>query len=200
LLAELAERARAAGAILALDETYSEFWFEGEPPRSGLQLEDRSGVIVFNSLSKRSGLAGLRSGFIAGDPEIVGRVRRHRSDVGTTPPVLVQRASIAAWCDDAHVIEARARYAGKRQVLAAAAQRAGLQHTGGPAGIFLWLRVPDGDDLGAFERLLERGLLTVPGSYLGPGGEGHLRVALTPTHERVAQAAEILAEGTPARA
>jgi len=197
LLQELAERCRRSGAIHALDETYSEFWFDGEPPCSGLQLADRSGVVVFNSLSKRSGLAGLRSGFIAGDPEILTRVRRHRSDIGTTPPVLVQRASIAAWSDEQHVSAARARYADKRSVLATAATRAGLPHVGGPAGIFLWLRVPDGDDLRTFERLLGHSLLTVPGSYLGAGGEGHLRVALTPTAERIARAAEVLAAHAP---
>jgi aspartate/methionine/tyrosine aminotransferase len=198
LLEELAERCRVSGAILALDETYSEFWFEGDPPPSGLQLEDRSGVVVFNSLSKRSSLAGLRSGFIAGDPEIVSRVRRHRSDVGTTPPVIVQRASIAAWGADAHVIEARARYAEKRSILASAAQRAGLEHVGGPAGIFLWLRVPGGDDLRMFKALLERSLLMVPGSYLGRGGEGHLRASITPTREQIARAAELLEVVVPA--
>ena len=195
LLGELAERCRRSGAILAVDETYSELWFDGEPPASGLELEDRSGVIVFNSLSKRSGLAGLRSGFIAGDAEIVSRVKRHRSDIGTTPPLFVQRASIAAWGDEVHVIEARARYARKRKVLAAAARRAGLEHVGGPAGVFLWLRVPGGDDQRMFEQLLERSLLVMPGSYLGPGGEGHLRAALTPTFERIAQAAQLLQAG-----
>ena len=64
-------------------------------------------MIVFNSLSKRSGLAGLRSGFIAGDPEIVSRVRRHRSDVGTTPQAFVQLASIAA--DSAEAVGATAQ-------------------------------------------------------------------------------------------
>jgi aspartate/methionine/tyrosine aminotransferase len=193
LLEQLADRCRQSGAILAVDETYSELWFDGDPPSSGLELDDRTGVIVFNSLSKRSGLAGLRSGFMAGDPKIVSRVRRHRSDIGTTPPVFVQLASIAAWGDEAHVIEARARYAGKRELLAAAARRAGLEHVGGPAGIFLWLRVPDGEDLRMHELLLDRSLLVVPGSYLGPGGEGHLRAALTPTPERIALAAELLA-------
>lgn len=192
LLKELAHRCRRSGAILAVDETYSELWFDGEPPCSALQLEDRSGVIVFNSLSKRSGLAGLRSGFIAGDPEIVSRVRRHRSDIGTTPQAFVQLASVVAWSEESHVIAARARYAGNRRLLKTAARRAGLEHVGGRAGIFLWLRVPDGDDMRAYERLLERSLLTVPGSYLGPGGEGHLRVALTPTPERIALAAELL--------
>jgi aspartate/methionine/tyrosine aminotransferase len=195
LLEELAERCRRNDAILAVDETYSEFWFDGDAPASGLQLEDRSGVVVFNSLSKRSGLAGLRSGFMAGDPEVVSRVRRHRSDIGTTPPAIVQRASIAAWSDEDHVLQARARYAAKRELLAAAAERAGLPHVGGPAGIFLWLRVPDGDDLRMVDLLLERSLLVMPGSYLGPGGEGHLRVALTPTTERIARAAELLSAG-----
>jgi aspartate/methionine/tyrosine aminotransferase len=192
LLDELAERCRQSGAILAVDETYSEFWFEGDPPASGLQLRDRSGVVVFNSLSKRSGLAGLRSGFMAGDPEIVGRVRRHRSEIGTTPPAIVQLASVAAWGDEDHVIETRARYAEKRKVLAGAALRAGLEHVGGPAGIFLWLRVPDGDDERMFNLLLDRALLIMPGSHLGAGGEGHLRCALTPLPERIARAAEVL--------
>ncbi|HWX44301.1 MAG TPA: pyridoxal phosphate-dependent aminotransferase [Solirubrobacteraceae bacterium] len=200
LLEELAQRCRSSGAILAVDETYSEFWFDGEPPTSGLELGDRSGVVVFNSLSKRSGLAGLRSGFMAGDPEIISRVRRHRSDIGTTPPVLVQRASIVAWSEEEHVVAARERYAAKRALLAAAARRAGLEHVGGPAGIFLWLRVPDGDAERMFELLLERSLLVVPGSYLGPGGEGHLRVSLTPPRERLTRAAELLGAGTPAAA
>jgi aspartate/methionine/tyrosine aminotransferase len=195
LLAELAERCRRSGAILAVDETYSEFWFEGEAPRSALELEDRSGVVMFNSLSKRSGLAGLRSGFMAGDAEILRRVKRHRSDVGTTPPAIVQLASIAAWSDDQHVLEARARYAAKRAILRAGAQQAGLEHVGGRAGIFLWLRVPDGDDERMLELLIERSLLMVPGSYLGAGGEGHLRAALTPAPERIERAAELLASG-----
>ncbi len=189
LLEELAERCRRSGAILAVDETYSELWIGDAPPPSGLQLVDRSGVVVFNSLSKRSGLAGLRSGFVAGDAEIVERIRRHRSDIGTTPQAFVQQASVVAWGDEEHVVNARERYAQKRAVLAAAAPRAGFEDVGGAAGIFLWLRVPGGDDVRAFGELLERGLLVVPGSYLGAGGEGHLRVALTPLAEQIAMAA-----------
>jgi acetylornithine aminotransferase len=192
LLDELAESCRSRGAILAVDETYSEFWFGTQPPVSALQLQDRSGVVVFNSLSKRSGLAGLRSGFVAGDGEIVGRIRRHRSDIGTTPPAFVQRASIAAWEDETHVAQARERYARKRELLAAAAVRAGFVDAGEPAGIFLWLGVPGGNDLAAYEQLLERSLLVVPGSYLGSGGEGYLRVALTGPPERTERAAGLL--------
>jgi len=200
LLDELAERCRSRGAILAVDETYSEFWFAGAPPASALQLQDRSGVVVFNSLSKRSGLAGLRSGFVAGDSEIIERIRRHRSDIGTTPQTFVQRASIAAWSDESHVAQARKRYALKRELLATAAVRAGFADAGEPAGIFLWLGVPGGDDERAYELLLERSLLVVPGSYLGPGGEGYLRVALTGPPERTARASELLLEGAGALA
>ncbi len=200
LLEDLAERCRSRGAILAVDETYSEFWFAGEPPASALQLHDRSGVVVFNSLSKRSGLAGLRSGFVAGDAEIVGRIRRHRSDIGTTPQAFVQRASIAAWEDESHVAQARERYAHKRELLAAAAVRAGFVDAGGPAGIFLWLGVPGGNDERTYELLLERSLLVVPGSYLGTGGEGYLRVALTGPPERTERAAELLLDGADALA
>lgn len=200
LLEELAERCRSRGAILAVDETYSEFWFTGEPPCSALQLRDRSGVVVFNSLSKRSGLAGLRSGFVAGDGEIVGRIRRNRSDIGTTPQAFVQRASIAAWNDESHVVQARERYARKRELLAAAAARGGFTDAGAGAGIFLWLGVPGGDDERAYALLLERSLLVVPGSYLGAGGEGYLRVALTGPFERTERAAELLLDGAEAPA
>jgi aspartate/methionine/tyrosine aminotransferase len=200
LLRELAERCRSRGAILAVDETYSEFWFGREPPASALQLADRRGVVVFNSLSKRSGLAGLRSGFLAGDPEIVQRIRRHRSDIGTTPQAFVQLASVAAWGEESHVAQARRRYARKREQLAAAAVAGGFADAGAPAGIFLWLGVPGGDDEHAYELLLERGLLVVPGSYLGPGGEGYLRVALTASEEHTARAAELLRAGLGALA
>jgi acetylornithine aminotransferase len=200
LLEELAERCRSRGAILAVDETYSEFWFGAEPPASALELEDRTGVVVFNSLSKRSGLAGLRSGFVAGDSEIVGRIRRHRSDIGTTPQAFVQRASIAAWREESHVVQARERYARKRELLADAAVRAGFVDAGEQAGIFLWLGVPGGEDERAYELLLERSLLVVPGSFLGSGGEGYLRVALTGSPADSARAADLLALGARALA
>jgi len=193
LLATLAERCRTHGALLAVDEAYSELWFGEQPPGSALALEDRTGVIVFNTLSKRSGVPGLRSGFAAGDSEVVARLKRHRVDVGTTPQLFVQQASIAAWNDEAHVEAARASYAERRTVLAGAMERAGLVHAGAEAGMFLWLRVSDGDDVHAFEALADRGVLTVPGSWLGPTGAGHLRASFTPPLAELKRAAELLA-------
>jgi aspartate/methionine/tyrosine aminotransferase len=192
LVAELADRCRAAGAILAVDEAYSELWFGPSAPASALALPDRRSVVVFHTLSKRSGVPGLRSGFAAGDPEIVGRLTRHRIDAGTTPQAFVQRASVAAWSDDAHVETARLSYAKRRAVLARAFDQAGLRSAGEPAGMFLWLAVADGDDETAFARLAERGVLTVPGSYLGPGGAGHLRASFTRPLAEIERAAQLI--------
>jgi aspartate/methionine/tyrosine aminotransferase len=192
LLAAFAERCRTHGALLAVDEAYSELWFGEQPPSSALALEDRTGVIVFNTLSKRSGVPGLRSGFAAGDSEVVARLKRHRVDVGTTPQLFVQQASIAAWNDEAHVEAARASYAERRAVLAGAMERAGFVHAGAEAGMFLWLRASDGDDVRAFEALADRGILTVPGSWLGPTGAGHLRASFTPPLAELKRASTIL--------
>ncbi|HWT22206.1 MAG TPA: aminotransferase class I/II-fold pyridoxal phosphate-dependent enzyme, partial [Solirubrobacteraceae bacterium] len=114
--------AREHGFVLACDEAYSEIYF-GEPPVSALQLGDRTGVAVFNTLSKRSSMPGYRSGFVAGDPALVAALKRYRPNVGVAPPAFVQRAAVAAWGDEAHVEAVRARYRAKRDVLAPALAR-----------------------------------------------------------------------------
>jgi len=191
-LEELAERCRAHGTVLASDEAYCELWFAGDPPPSALQLADRTGVLAFHTLSKRSSMPGYRSGFVAGDPALVALLKRLRPTTGTAPPTFVQRASVAAWDDDAHVAEVRARYAAKRDVLLPALRAAGLEPVGGDASFFLWLRVPGGDDEALAARWLERGVVVTPGSYLGAAGAGHVRVALVPTLEACARAARLL--------
>ncbi len=196
LLEDFAARCREHGALLAVDEAYSELWFGEEAPPSALQLEDRSGVVVFKSLSKRSGVPGLRSGFAAGDERIVARLARQRAVAGTTPPLVIQQASVAVWRDEEHVVAARARYGARRALLAPAVHDAGLEPVGGEAGMFLWVRTPGRDDERAAQRLLERSLLTMPGSLLGDGGGGHLRMALTPSLRELERAAQMLT-GSP---
>ena len=194
-LEELAARCRAHGVVLASDEAYVELWFApAPPPPSALGLSDRTGVLAFHTLSKRSSMPGYRSGFIAGDPELVGALKRFRPNTGTAPPTFVQRASVVAWEDDAHVAEIRAHYARKRAVLLPALRAAGLEPAGGDASFFLWLRVATGEtDEGVAARLLgEHGIVVAPGSYLGAGGEGHVRVALVPTLEQCQRAAAIM--------
>jgi succinyldiaminopimelate transaminase len=194
LLEEAAALARRHGFVVACDEAYSELWFAGEPPVSALQVSDRTNVLVFNTLSKRSSMPGYRLGFAAGDPELVAALKRYRPNVGTAPPTFVQRAAITAWGDEEHVARTRASYAAKRDVLLPALLAAGLRPSGGDASFFLWLRVPGGADAEAFAvRLLdELGIVVAPGPFFGPGGEGHVRVALVPTLEQCRRAAQLL--------
>jgi succinyldiaminopimelate transaminase len=187
--------AREHGFVLACDEAYSELWFSGDPPASALQVADRANVLVFNTLSKRSSMPGYRLGFAAGDPDLVAALKRYRPNVGTAPPAFVQRAAVVAWGDEDHVVETRARYAAKREVLLPALHAAGLEPAGGDATFFLWLRVPGDGDAEAFAlRLLDDlGIVVAPGPFFGPGGEGHVRAALVPTLDACRRAAELLA-------
>ena len=103
-----AELARRHGFVLASDEAYSELYFGEEAPVSALQVADRANVAVFNTLSKRSSMPGYRSGFVAGDPELIAALKKYRPNVGVAPPDFFQRAAVAAWNDEAHVDEVRA--------------------------------------------------------------------------------------------
>jgi len=194
-LGALAERCRRHGVVLVSDEAYGDLWFEGAPPASGLELADRTNVLVVNTLSKRSSMPGYHSAFLAGDSELIAAVRRYRPSVTSAPQTFVQRASIAAWSDDAHVAAARERYRAKRDVVLPALEAAGLRSAGGTSTFFLWMAVPGGDDAAWAARWLERGIVVTPGSCFGPGGEGHVRVALVPTLAECERAAAILAAG-----
>jgi len=180
--------ARKHDFVLASDEAYSELWFGTEPPASALQVGDLRNVVVLNTLSKRSSMPGYRSGFVAGDPDVIAAVKRYRPNVGVAPQAFVQRAAVAAWSDEDHVEAVRARYRVKREALLPALEAAGLRHAGGDATFFLWLTAPPD----AAERLLERGIVVAPGSFFGEGGEGYLRLALVPTPEDCARAADVI--------
>jgi acetylornithine aminotransferase len=175
--------------VLASDEAYSELWFD-EPPPSALQVrESGARVAVFNSLSKRSSMTGYRSGFVAGDAEIVAALKAFRPNVGTAPQEFVQRASVVAWGDEEHVERNRALYGRKRTLLLGLFERAGLRVAGSAATMYLWVATPDGESSETFaERLLEAGVIVTPGSYLGPSGEGYVRLALVPTEDECAVA------------
>jgi len=195
LLERAAALAREHGFVLAADEAYSELWFGPQAPPSALELADRTNVCAFNTLSKRSSMPGYRSGFVAGDPELIGLLKRYRPNVGTAPPEFVQRAAVAAWGDEGHVEAVRALYGAKRAVMLEALAAAGLRHAGGDGTFFLWLAGDEAD--GATEsaeaaagRLLEEGVVLTPGSYLGEAGAGYARLALVPTLRECERAAE----------
>ncbi len=189
---QLAALARRHDFVLASDEAYTELWFD-EPPVSALQLPDWTNLAVFNTLSKRSSMTGYRSGFVAGDPVLVAALKQFRPNVGTAPQEFVQRASVVAWSDETHVERARETYARKRDIFLDLFARIGLRDAGGRATMYLWVATPAGETSEGFAtRLLEQGVLVVPGSFLGRSGEGYVRFALVPTDGECRRAVEIL--------
>ena len=186
---ELAARAREHGFLLCSDEAYSELYFD-EPPVSALELDDRTNVVVFNTLSKRSSMTGYRSGFVCAADPVADALRAFRPTLGTAPQEFVQRASVAAWGDEEHVEAVRRLYAEKRDLLLPVlAER--LRPAGGDATFFLWLAV-DGPSEAFARRLLDAGILVAPGSFFGADGEGCVRMALVPTQAECERAAAIL--------
>jgi acetylornithine aminotransferase len=182
-------RARDSETWLCADECYVDL-YDGEPPVSVLEFAGPGspGVLSFLSLSKRSGMTGYRSGAVVGDATAIARLTSLRTATGTASPEFVQAAAIAAWSDDDHARERREIFAAKRSVLREAFETAGLGVIGSQAGLYLWLRV--GDDVGATARLLDDHVVVSPGRAFGPGGEGYIRLALVPTLDECAEAAE----------
>lgn len=223
--ADAAARCREHGVVLASDEAYSELWFTGDAPDSALQTgadgDGLTGVLVVNTLSKRSSMPGYRSGFVAGDADLVAALKAFRPSVGVAPQRFVQRAAVAAWGDETHVDEVRDRYRVKLAVLQPGLDALGLVDAGGPASFFRWLALPaawsadpwaaaaladpataelidvltdgapaDRGSAAYAAALLRAGIVVAPGAFFGLAGERYVRVALVPTAEDCATAAE----------
>jgi len=160
--------ARTHDFVLVVDECYSEI-YDQEPPSSALRACSElnaglGGVLVFHSLSKRSSVPGLRSGFVAGDETLIARFRRLRSFAGASVPLPILDVSAALWRDDAHVAANRNLYRAKF----ALAERylGGLHGLHPPGGFFLWLDVGDGEKV-ARHLWQTQALRVLPGTYLG---------------------------------
>ena len=185
--------ARERGAVVASDECYISLGWEASPV-SVLHPDvcgpTRDGVLAVHSLSKRSNLAGYRAGFVTGDPALVADLLAIRKQAGMIMPGPVQAAMTAALDDDAHALEQRQRYAGRRSALRAAFAEAGWAVDHSEAGLYLWVTHPAYDCWSAAELLAaEGGILVAPGELYGAAGSRHIRVALTATDERIAAAA-----------
>jgi aspartate/methionine/tyrosine aminotransferase len=181
-LADLAALAERHDFRVFSDECYSEVWRRAPPPGLLEVGGDPERAFVFNSLSKRSNMPGLRSGFVAGGPQGIARIRQLRAYAGAPLPLPLQRVAEAAWADEAHVEASRALYAEK--YAAADAILAGLPGYVAPeGGFFLWLPVPDGE-AAALRLWRETGVRVLPGAYLGREtggmnpGDGFIRVAM----------------------
>lgn len=176
---QLVELARVHDFLLVSDECYSELYY-GNPPTGAAEAcaalgdtakDAMKNVVAMNSLSKRSSAPGLRSGFVAGDADLIRRFARLRDYGGAPPPLPLQAAATALWSDEEHVIANRAVYAAKYETAAEILEgRYGYYTPDG--GFYLWLDVGDGED--AARRLwAEAGVRVIPGEYLAREADGH---------------------------
>ena len=186
-------KCREFEVLLCADECYVDL-YEGDPPASVLEVADSnlSGVVSYLSLSKRSGMTGYRSAAMVGDAQAIKALASLRTSTGTAPPEFTQMAAVAAWSDDAHVVERRRIFAEKRAILREVFDGMGYRTWESTAGLYLWVEV--GDDMEATTRLLEAGVVVSPGRVFGAGGEGYIRLALVPSPDECKQAVEVLEE------
>jgi acetylornithine aminotransferase len=178
-LRRVGDFARKYGFIVVSDECYADIYF-GAPPASMLEVQQEN-VVVIHSCSKRSGMTGYRSGFMAGDPDVIAVLRRLRSHPGVGSPEFIGPAAAAAWGEDAHAAERREIFRQKRDRFLRFFAEHGLEADASEATLYLWVKVPAGDTSGSYaRRLLEEGIVVAPGTAFG-AGEGYVRVALVPT-------------------
>jgi N-succinyldiaminopimelate aminotransferase len=199
--ARLFELSDRHGFVIASDECYSEIYFGSEAPLGGLQAAKELGrgnfrrLIAFTSLSKRSNVPGMRSGFVAGDADIMKAFLLYRTYHGSAMSPTVQRASVAAWNDESHVLANRALYKRKfEQVTPLLAEVLDVQLP--DAGFYLWAGVPGGDDIDFTLKLLAQyNVAVLPGSLLARTahganpGAGRIRMALVAGVEECLEAA-----------
>jgi N-succinyldiaminopimelate aminotransferase len=198
-LFELSDR---HGFVIASDECYSELFY-GRPSIGALEAAHQLGragyprLVVFSSLSKRSNVPGMRSGFAAGDAELLKSFLLYRTYHGSAMSIAVQKASIAAWSDEQHVEENRRLYAEKfRTVLPLI--KSPLQAAMPDGAFYLWMRTPVDDREFARRLYHEHNVLVLPGSYLARDADGenpgrnHVRVALVAPLEECVEAAQRL--------
>lgn len=179
------------GFVLVSDECYVDLHYDGPRPRSLLEF-GKKGCLAVHSLSKRSGMTGYRSGFVAGDKDLIATYKRFRASMGTAPQEFVQAAATVAWTEPKHVEERLAVFAAKRAVLLELCRQRGLRVHGSQAGLYLWVEVPDGTDGVAYaQRCREVGIVVAPGAFFGRGQERYIRLALVPTVDECKRAAAI---------
>ncbi len=203
VLQQLIKTAHQYNFIIASDECYSEIYQEEHhrPPglleaANDMGLTDFKNLVVFNSLSKRSNVPGLRSGFVAGDADIIKKFFLYRTYHGSAMSLPTQLASIACWKDEQHVLENRQAYREKYKEFIGILSPV-LEIKAPPASFYIWLKVPCGDDEKFTARLYEEQHISVlPGSYLSRTtglanpGNGYVRIALVASLEECIEAAK----------
>jgi LL-diaminopimelate aminotransferase len=183
--------------IIASDESYTENYYD-DPPISILQLK-KEGVVVFQSLSKRSNMTCYRVGWICGDHRIIDAYKKVKPNIDSGTATFIQDAAIAALNDDQHVKELREDYRQKRDIIVDAFTSIGLASCKPKGTIYIWQKVPEGyTSLMIAKKLLQKevAVVTTPGNWLSQEfqgvnpGEGYIRLALVPSLEEVKKAAQ----------
>jgi N-succinyldiaminopimelate aminotransferase len=193
------------GFVIAADECYSEIYFEeGNPPLGALQAahllgRDYKNLVVFSSLSKRSNVPGMRSGFVAGDEKIIAQFALYRTYHGCAMNPAVQAASIAAWNDEAHVIENRRLYAEKFNTMTPMLNQ--IWATKKPdAAFYLWVQTQQADTEVAVTLYRDLNITVLPGSFLAREahginpGQGFIRMALVASLDECVEAGRRIQE------
>ncbi|GAB2974160.1 succinyldiaminopimelate transaminase [Amycolatopsis acidiphila] len=194
-LRKVVEWARERDVVVVSDECYLALGWEGEPVsvlHPTVNGGSTTGLLAVHSLSKSASLASYRAGFVTGDPVLVARLLEIRKHAGMIVPRPVQEAMTVALADDEVLRTQRERYARRRTVLQKALLDNGFQIDHSEAGLYLWATRGE-DSWQTVGWLAERGILVAPGTFYGPAGGKHVRVALTATDERVEAAADRLA-------
>ena len=187
--------------VIAADECYSEIYPDEHTPPTGLLQaaremgrDDFARCLVFHSLSKRSNVPGLRSGFVAGDARLIEQFRLYRTYHGCAMPPATQLASIAAWNDETHVIENRRLYRQKFDLMCEILQPV-TEIRRPQAGFYFWFQTPEDDEQFTQTLYRQQNLTLLPGTYLSREhhgvnpGKGYVRIALTPAAEHCSDAA-----------
>ena len=191
-LQRTAEVCREYDIVCISDETYADI-YTSDKPHSILECGFRN-VLAIHSLSKRSGMTGYRSGFLVGDPVLISKFKKFRSNPGLVPQNFVNAAAEVAWSDDAHVEERRNIFAQKKKMFLRFFDEQGWTVLGRGATLYLWLKVQGDEDAHRFAmRLLNKGIVVSPGSMFAVGSvaENYVRLAMVPDIESCKNAISI---------
>lgn len=208
-LRAIVDDARALGAVVASDECYAELgWGRWEETRIPSILAkkvsggDHTGLLSVYSMSKQSNMAGYRAAFVAGDEQLIAALINLRSHTGMVLPGPIQAAMVAALHDDDHVLQQKARYRKRRELLTSALKKAGLNIVHSEAGLYLWVTDPQlgatptaEDSWALVQRFAQAGMLVGPGVFYSPAGNGYIRISITATDDDIQQAVTRLETG-----
>jgi succinyldiaminopimelate transaminase len=173
------------GGVVISDECYLEFG-QNIKPKSILALTEgnNKNILAVHSLSKRSSMAGYRAAMVIGDKDLVARILEVRKHAGMMVPLPVQNAMIAALNDNQHVAEQRDRYNARKDKVRAAISKHGFKVDHSAAGLYLWATREE-RDFDSVSWFAEQGILVAPGSFYGPSGAQHVRIAMTATDAQI---------------